>query len=100
MNQRIAAALIGATMGLATFAGSTIAVSAAAPEAEDPPRLQQDQVSEVICRVLEELDLLDDPALADLVEKLECKKSEEPSESKPSEPGESEPSDRGESGRR
>jgi hypothetical protein len=100
MNQRIAAALIGATMGLATFAGSTIAVSVAAPEAEEPPRLQQDQVSEVICRVLEELDLLDDPALADLVEKLKCKESEDPSESKPSEPSESKPSDPGESGRR
>ena len=76
MNQRIAAALIGATMGLATFAGSTIAVSVASPEAEQPPRLQQDQVSEVICRVLEELDLLDHPELADLVKKLECKKGE------------------------
>ncbi|MFE2752483.1 hypothetical protein ACFXGA_10845 [Actinosynnema sp. NPDC059335] len=73
MNQRIAAALIGATMGLATFAGSTIAVSAAAPE-EQKPQLQQDEVTKVICRVLEELDLLEEPALADLVEKLGCKK--------------------------
>lgn len=74
MNQRIAAALIGTTMGLATFAGSTIAVSVAAPEAEQPPQLQQDQVSEVICRVLEELELLDHPALEDLVKDLKCEK--------------------------
>ncbi|QQQ76534.1 hypothetical protein IOD16_36995 [Saccharothrix sp. 6-C] len=80
MNQRIAAALIGATMGLATFAGSTIAVSAAAPKAEQPPQLQQDQVSEVICRVLKELDLLDNPALADLVKNLKCKDSDKPTE--------------------
>ncbi|MFD0200117.1 MULTISPECIES: hypothetical protein [Saccharothrix] len=73
MNQRLAAALIGTTMGLATFAGSTIAVSAAAPEPA-PPQLQQDEVSKVICRVLEELELIDHPDLADLVEKLECKK--------------------------
>ncbi|MEU4740024.1 hypothetical protein AB0G02_06090 [Actinosynnema sp. NPDC023658] len=77
MNQRLAAALIGTTMGLATFAGSTLAVSAAAPEPA-PPELTQDQVSKVICRVLEELDLLDHPDLADLVKKLECKKSDTP----------------------
>ncbi|MEU4805658.1 hypothetical protein [Actinosynnema sp. NPDC023587] len=69
MNQRIAAALIGTTMGLATFAGSTLMASANAPE---PTELQQDQVSEVICDMLEELDLLDHPELADLVEKLGC----------------------------
>ncbi|XVS64558.1 hypothetical protein ACQPYE_00400 [Actinosynnema sp. CA-299493] len=80
MNQRIAAALIGTTMGLATFAGSTIAVSAAAPKAEPPAQLQQDQVSEVICRVLEDLDLLDHPALADLVKNLKCKDSDDPTE--------------------
>ncbi|WP_447005051.1 hypothetical protein ACRAKI_00380 [Saccharothrix isguenensis] len=77
MNQRITAALIGVAMGVATFAGSTIAVSAAAP-AEQQPALHQDQVSEVICRVLEELDLLDHPSLVDLVEKLKCKDSAEP----------------------
>jgi hypothetical protein len=78
MNQRIAAALIGTTMGLATFAGSTIAVSAAAPQ-EQESRVQADEkVTKVICRILEELDLLDHPQLADLVEKLECKKSEKP----------------------
>lgn len=76
MNQRLAAALIGTTMGLATFAGSTIAVSVAAPEEE--PRLSQDQVSKVICRVLEDLDLLDHPELKDLVKKLGCKKSDKP----------------------
>jgi hypothetical protein len=97
MNQRIAAALIGATMGLATFAGSTIAVSAAAPEAEQQPHLKQDQVSEVICRVLEELDLLDHPDLADLVKKLECKKSDDPTETTTTTTSASEP---GESGRR
>ncbi|MCE6996997.1 hypothetical protein LZG04_19625 [Saccharothrix sp. S26] len=74
MNQRLAAALIGTTMGLATFAGSTIAVSAAAPEPE-PPQLTQEDVSKVICRVLKELDLLDDPNLQDLVVKLGCKKT-------------------------
>jgi hypothetical protein len=78
MNQRIAAALIGATMGLATFAGSTIAVSVAAPEVREQPQLQQDQVSEVICRVLKELDLLDHPALADLVKNLKCEDADEP----------------------
>ncbi|TQM81877.1 hypothetical protein FHX81_4262 [Saccharothrix saharensis] len=77
MNQRIAAALIGTTMGLATFAGSTIAVSAASPEPA-PPQLQQDQVSEVICQVLERLELLDHPALEDLVTGLKCKESEKP----------------------
>lgn len=76
MNQRLAAALIGTTMGLATFAGSTIAVSVAAPEEE--PRLSQDQVSKVICRVLEDLDLLDHPELKDLVKELGCKKSAKP----------------------
>ncbi|WP_033436218.1 hypothetical protein [Saccharothrix sp. NRRL B-16314] len=76
MNQRLAAALIGTTMGLATFAGSTIAVSVAAPEEE--PRLSQDQVSKVICRVLEDLDLLDHPELKDLVKELGCKKSGKP----------------------
>lgn len=75
MNQRIAAALIGTAMGLATFAGSTIAVSAAAPEEEQRPQLTQDTISKTICRVLEELDLLEAPELADLVKKLECKKS-------------------------
>lgn len=75
MNQRIAAALIGTTMGLATFAGSTIATSAADPGPREP-ELNQDQVSKVICRVLEELDLLDHPDLADLVRKLECQKSD------------------------
>ncbi|WP_367133729.1 hypothetical protein [Saccharothrix sp. HUAS TT1] len=79
MNQRIAAALLGVTMGLATFAGSHIAVSAAAPE-RDEPHLTQDQVSKTICRVLEELDLLDHPDLADLVERLECEKSGDPTE--------------------
>ncbi|NUT53347.1 MAG: hypothetical protein HOV94_39590 [Saccharothrix sp.] len=71
MNQRIAAALIGTTMGLATFAGSTIAVSAAGSDAA--PRQEQDP-SKLVCKALEDLDLLDDPALADLVEKLGCKK--------------------------
>ncbi|MEV8436380.1 hypothetical protein AB0425_03320 [Actinosynnema sp. NPDC051121] len=77
MNQRLAAALIGTTMGLATFAGSTIAVSAAAPQKE-PAQLTQEDVSKLICRLLEETDLLDEPSLADLVEKLGCKKSEKP----------------------
>ncbi|MFJ6670416.1 hypothetical protein ACIQMJ_04825 [Actinosynnema sp. NPDC091369] len=77
MNQRIAAALIGTTMGLATFAGSTIAVSVASPEPA-PPQLQQDQVSEVICEVLKKLDLLDHPALEDLVKNLKCEKKEKP----------------------
>ncbi len=76
MNQRIAAALIGTTMGLATFAGSTIAVSAAAPEEAEPPQLSQDEVSKVICKVLEEMDLLDHPQLGDLVKNLKCKKSD------------------------
>jgi hypothetical protein len=75
MNQRLAAALIGVTMGLATFAGSTIAVSAAAPEAKEPAVLNQDEVSKVICRVLKDLDLLDHPALEHLVKQLGCKKS-------------------------
>ena len=79
MNQRLAAALIGTTMGLATFAGSTLAVSAAAPE-QEPPHLTQDEVSKVICKVLEELDLIDHPDLADLVQGLNCKKSEKPTE--------------------
>ncbi|PSL55424.1 hypothetical protein B0I31_105387 [Saccharothrix carnea] len=85
MNQRLAAALIGTTMGLATFAGSTIAVSAAAPEPA-PPQLQQDEVSKVICQVLEQLKLVDHPSLADLVEKLGCKKSEDPTETSTSAP--------------
>lgn len=76
MNQRLAAALIGTTMGLATFAGSTIAVSAAAPQAQEPPHLTQDEVSKVICKVLKELDLLDHPDLKDLVEGLKCKKTD------------------------
>jgi hypothetical protein len=75
MNQRLAAALIGTAMGIATFAGSTIAVSVADP-APKQPELEQDQVTKVICRVLEELDLLDDPNLEDLVKKLECKKTD------------------------
>jgi hypothetical protein len=78
MKQRIAAALIGATMGLATFAGSTLAVSAAAPKVEQPAQLTQDELSQLICRLLEEANLVDDPALADLVKKLGCKKSEKP----------------------
>jgi hypothetical protein len=76
MNQRLAAALLGITMGLATFAGSTIAVSAAAPEKKEAEVLNQDQVSKVICRVLKDLDLLDHPELKDLVKKLGCKKSD------------------------
>ncbi|MFE9744180.1 hypothetical protein ACFYOT_04685 [Saccharothrix saharensis] len=88
MNQRIAAALIGTTMGLATFAGSTIAVSVASPQEQDPPHLTQDEVSKVICRVLEELELLDHPDLKDLVTGLKCKKSEKPTTTTaPSEPG-------------
>lgn len=75
MNQRIAAALLGITMGLATFAGSTLAVSAAAPDANEPKLEEKDKVTKVICRVLEELDLLDAPELADLVKRLECKKT-------------------------
>lgn len=80
MNQRIAAALIGATMGLATFAGSTIAVSVAAPEPAAQTQLQQDKVTEVICRVLKELKMLDEPALEDFVKKLKCKDSADPTE--------------------
>ncbi|GAB2998832.1 hypothetical protein [Saccharothrix stipae] len=75
MNQRLAAALIGTAMGIATFAGSTIAVSVAEPGPKQP-ELHQDQVTKVICRVLEELDLLEDPNLEDLVKKLECKKKD------------------------
>jgi hypothetical protein len=99
MNQRIAAALIGATMGLATFAGSTIAVSVASPEAAEPPRLQQDQVSEVICRVLKQLDLLDHPELVDLVKSLKCKGSDKPTETTTT-ATETTPADPGEHGRR
>ena len=52
----------------------TVAISAAAPERTGPA--VPDDVSKLICRLLEETDLLDDPALGDLVEKLGCKKSE------------------------
>ncbi|MFI9008720.1 hypothetical protein ACIGNX_15980 [Actinosynnema sp. NPDC053489] len=75
MDQRLAAALIGATMGLATFAGSTIAVSAASPEEKQPPQLSQDQVSQVICEVLQRLNLIDRPELADLVRNLGCQRT-------------------------
>ncbi|CCH29554.1 hypothetical protein ABZ816_15610 [Actinosynnema sp. NPDC047251] len=68
MNHRIAAALIGTALGLATFAGP----AAAAPINPDPSDLQQDYVSELICDVLEDLDLLDHPELEDLVDELNC----------------------------
>ncbi|MEV0675004.1 hypothetical protein AB0I60_00635 [Actinosynnema sp. NPDC050436] len=69
MNHRIAGALIGTALGLATFAGSTIAATAAAP---DPAEVRQDEVSELICEMLGELGFLDHPELADFVEELGC----------------------------
>lgn len=83
MNQRVTAALIGTTLGLATFAGSTLAVSAATPE---PPSTVQDDGSKAICDLLKALNLTTVPQLADVVKKLGCD-STSPTSSSSSAPG-------------
>ncbi|MFD1147821.1 hypothetical protein [Saccharothrix hoggarensis] len=75
MKTRIVAALTGAALAATTFAG----LAAAAPDREPDP--VEERYREVICRVLEQFDLLDAPELADLVEQLGCEESDDPSSS-------------------
>ena len=70
MNIRIAAALTGATLSLATVAGVAAASSATSAEHDVSTFDAQERVT--ICEILEDANLPDSPQTDDLLEFFEC----------------------------
>jgi hypothetical protein len=89
MRTRIAAALTGLLLAAGTLVGTAVA----APDGTDREQEVRDEISKVVCPVLEKLKGVLDPAqLEELKKKFGCDKQQDPTETTTTT---SEPSDHG-----
>ncbi|GAA3460441.1 hypothetical protein ACFFSW_19860 [Saccharothrix longispora] len=77
MNIRIAAAVTGATLSLATIAGVAAASSEAPPAASTEVGTFDAQERLTLCEILEEAGLYDEPDMEELLAFLGCDTDEE-----------------------
>ncbi|MBY8849342.1 hypothetical protein [Saccharothrix longispora] len=77
MNIRIAAAVTGATLSLATIAGVAAASSGAPPAASTGVGTFDAQERITLCEILEEAGLYDEPDMEELLAFLGCDTGEE-----------------------